>query len=187
MSDWTNDQRMDENDRADIGEAMLSLWCVWGAQLAALVVLVVISHVLGPQMRERTRMGDDSFLGMLQIVIGIVSAFSLVIAWYLRKSLLGGKFRLFQNICAQMAAARKMAAYIVKYRAAVLIAMAIPPSVGIYGFILSMFGAANTVFYGFIIVSALALIWQRPRREELIALGQTEVTEVRYQKTEPEA
>jgi len=174
MSDWTNEQMMDEKDRTDIDKAMLSLWCMWGAQMATLVALVVIVHLLGPWIREQIGMGEDFPLGILQILFGIVSVFSLAIAWYLRKSYLGGKFRQFQDTCVQLAAARNKPAYIVKYRAGVFVAMAIPSSLGIYGFILSLFGAANTVFYGFIIVSALAVIWQRPRRSELIALGQTE-------------
>jgi len=169
-----NEQTMDEKDRASIDKAMVWLWLVWGSQLAMLLALVVIAHLLGPRIREQIDIGESFPLGILEILFGIVSAFSLVITWYLRKSCLGGKFRRSLNICVQLAAARKKPAYIVKYQAVIFVTMAIPPSVGIYGFILSLFGAANTVFYSYIIVSALAVIWQRPKKSELITLMQKE-------------
>ncbi|MBL7152150.1 MAG: hypothetical protein ISS79_00410 [Phycisphaerae bacterium] len=187
MSDWANEQVMDEKDRADIDKAMMWLWLVWAAQMAMLVVLVVIAHLFGPQIREQIGTGEDFPLGILQIMFGIVSVVSLGIAYYLRKSCLGGKFRQCQNICAQLAAARNKPAYIVKYQAAIFVAMAIPPSVGIYGFILSLFGATYAVFYAFIIVSAIGVVCLRPKKTELIALCQSEKADAAEQKTKPEA
>jgi hypothetical protein len=172
MNDWAEEQVLDEKERADIVKAMVWLWLMWGVLLAMQVMFVVMAHVLRSRIEVQ---GETSkALGLPQLVLGVVSAVSLGIAWYLRRSYVRRRFGLLLNAFGQLAAVFKMPAHVVKCQAAICITMAIPSSVVIYGFVLYILGATSTVFYGFVVVSVLAVIWLRPKRSELIPMCRRE-------------
>jgi hypothetical protein len=58
-----------------------------------------------------------------------------------------------------------------KYTVAMLVSLALSESIGIFGFLLFLFGDNFQVLYTFIAVSALAMFFYRPKREELETLA----------------
>ena len=58
-----------------------------------------------------------------------------------------------------------------QYTAVVVISLALVESIGIYGFVLFGLGGGLKTLYTFIGISALAMIFYRPKREELEKLA----------------
>ena len=61
--------------------------------------------------------------------------------------------------------------FIAKYATAVIVSLALSESIGIYGFVLFLLGGGFKTLYIFIAVSALAMVFYRPKREEMEKLA----------------
>ena len=61
--------------------------------------------------------------------------------------------------------------FVGQYIPAVITTLALAESIGIYGLLLFLLGGDFKTLYTFIIVSALAMIFYRPKREELERLA----------------
>ena len=57
------------------------------------------------------------------------------------------------------------------YAAVVIISLALSESIGIYGLVLFLLGGGFKTLYTFIAVSALAMVFYRPKREEMEKLA----------------
>jgi hypothetical protein len=65
------------------------------------------------------------------------------------------------------------APFVGKYTTFVIVSLALSESIGIYGFVLFLLGDSFQTLYTFIAVSALAMIFYRPKRKELEKLAMT--------------
>ena len=61
--------------------------------------------------------------------------------------------------------------FLAKYITTVIVSLALSESIGIYGFVLFLLGYNFQTLYTFMIVSALAMVFYRPKREELERLA----------------
>ena len=168
MSDWIDMQVLEEKDRVDIEKEMRLLWFMWAGDMGVPVALVSVCYLMAEQIRENMHTREGFPLGVLEVVLAVVGLFLLALAYFLRKSLRRGKLNLYEKTSMQEAATRNKPGYLLKYRMNVLVPMMIPPSLGLFGFMLFMLGAGYEILYAFAIVSALGVFWQRPRKEELI-------------------
>ena len=182
MSDWTNDQILNEKDVGNIRKVMCLLRVAWVAQLVLLAAMVVIAHVIRPKMIESGKVGDKTVLTVVNISFVIVGAISLVIAYYLRRSRIRTGLRGFTTITMP-----NMPPYLAGYAEAVFAASSIAAAVGICGFVPFIMGAGPEILYGFAAVGAAAMIYMRPKKTELIALCQTKKADTAQQNTKPEA
>jgi len=64
---------------------------------------------------------------------------------------------------------------IAKYATAMVVSLALSESIGIYGFVLFLLGDNFRTLYIFVGISALAMLFYRPKREELetLAMGES--------------
>ena len=61
--------------------------------------------------------------------------------------------------------------YIAQYATAVIVSLALSESIGIYGFVLFLLGGGFKTLYTFIGISAVAMVFYRPKREEMEKLA----------------
>lgn len=61
--------------------------------------------------------------------------------------------------------------FLAKYTTAVIVSLVLSESIGIYGFVLFLLGDDFRTLYIFIGISALAMFFYRPKREELETLA----------------
>jgi len=176
-----------EKEKADVDSEMRFLWSMLAVEMGMLGALAVICHLVGLFTRDSARPAATRTLDVMQIIFVVAGLLSLALAHWLRRAYLGGRFKQHDDTCAQVAVLRNVEPYIAKYRSGVFHPMLIPGTLGIYGLVLFILGGGYATFYAFIIVSALAVIWQRPKKSELIALGQGQKPDAAEQKTEPEA
>ena len=136
MNDWTDEQMLDEKDAGKIRKVMCLLRVAWVAQLVLLAAMVVIAHVVRPKMIESGKVGDQTFLTVLNISIVIVGAISLAIAYYLRRYRIRTGLLGFTTITMP-----NIPPYLAGYAEAVFAASSIAAAVGICGFVPFIMGA----------------------------------------------
>lgn len=126
--------------------------------LASVAVYVVIAYLVAP-----TAAGDPldpELLRTLAIVLGVVSAATLITAEVLFRARLRGA-----------RAATAVSERLAGYRVAMIIAFALRESVAIYGLVLSFLSNDPVWAIGFAAVAALAMVAGWPRRSTLEALA----------------
>jgi F0F1-type ATP synthase membrane subunit c/vacuolar-type H+-ATPase subunit K len=151
----------------EVKKGLMTLNIIWFAILMSLVIYLVV----GLQVKEnmQTSMDAATFTTFKSILYGI-AAITLVIARFVRKFVLsekGGKF--FVKSRSRQTTQNPVLA---KYTAAMIISLALTESVGIYGLVLFFIGKNALDLYLLIAVSAIAMLFYRPNKEEIIALSQ---------------
>lgn len=145
----------------EIDKGLLNLKIIWFAMLISLVIYLVLGLYaginFGPSMKE------DAF-GILRTLLYIVTFITLIATRYIRKLVLSMKgpyqrsSQTFEYPTLQ------------RYRTAMVIALAMSESIGIYGLVLFFLGKNPIDLYLLILISAGAIFMNRPRREEVIHL-----------------
>ena len=167
---------LDPEERQQLQRGMFVTKVIWGAFFSALAIYLVVCHLAGS---ESIDMGFDSYtLWIIKATLGVITCVSLVIAYFLRKSIL--KIRpagLASSFIEQTLTSGtqpfpfKRHEAVTKYMRATIISTAHSESVGIYGLILFLLSGEFITLYAFIGVSALAFYYFRPRLEELEQLA----------------
>ncbi|MBN2136713.1 MAG: hypothetical protein JW720_02795 [Sedimentisphaerales bacterium] len=165
MIQFADDPVAEDQEATNIDNEMRSLWLIWAVEMAIVVCLSLVLYMIGFKVAETKA---NPILPAMQIILGIISVFSLVFAYRLRKAYLTGRFKQHNDIAAQVAALRKVAPYITKYRSGIFYPMLTPVAVAIYGLILFVLGAGPVIVYAFLAASVIGLIQQRPNREEMM-------------------
>ena len=144
-------------DTEVLAKGLMQARVVWAAMLVSLAVYVFVGHVVVQGPRPRNPEGLELFRNIL----ALVSAGSLIMAGVIRRALLGR--RRPEPLPARAAVTR--------YLSATVATLALCESVGIYGLVLLFLSGDWTSLYFFTGASALAMIWFRPRGEELEELA----------------
>lgn len=138
---------------------------LWGAILASLGVYLVVCIV----MEKKLLINISPNLPMETIKIALfgVSFITLFVVNYLRKFLLrsGNSF----GNSSQPSSPQHPA--VGKYTVIVIITSALLESIGIYGVVLFFMAKDTLSLYQLVIMSALAMIYFRPRKDELLNLA----------------
>ena len=143
---------------------------IWVAMLVSLAFYLFV----GIYMQDKTSIGKDfptDALRNVRITLYIVSVITLILIKYIRKSILtqkwGGKFIKSH----QPAVGYNQYPAIAKYHAANIVSIAMSGSIGIYGIILCLLGKNLIDLFLLIFVSAVAMLYFRPQKTELISLA----------------
>lgn len=159
-------------ERQQFKRKMLGLKIFWGFSLIALVLYVYTAHQIGDEMADTSY--SDTTLLIMKITLAILSVWGLVVAYLMRKFMLatsskGPKSKFIKRIFspkARLFTSGSQAA--AKYSAVVILSsIALAESVGIYGLVLFIKSGEFVTLYAFIGVSALGLLYFRPKFEEL--------------------
>ena len=153
-----------------INKGMLTLWVIWAAMLVSLFIYVVVCHQLGEEMRGGFVESGFPFTLFRNILYGVV-AVELIMVYYLRKFMLKGRPSAAKADNPGRLSTLNKLPFVGQYTAIVIISLAIADSIGIYGLVLFLLGGDFKVLYTFIVISALTMVFFRPKREELKQLA----------------
>jgi len=152
-----------------IDKGVRTLWVIWAAMLGSLLIYIFISHQLGEGFKGTG--ASNVPLGLLRNIFFGVAAADLIVSYYLRRFTLKGRTRAAGVTAARGLFAQKQPAFVSQYSAAVIVTLALSESIGIYGLVLFLLGGGFKTLYIFIAVSALAMVFYRPKREEMEKLA----------------
>jgi len=145
-----------------IEKGMQTLWFIWAAMLGSLLIYVFLCYQLSETIRSSA--GSDSFIELFRNILFGVGAVTFFIAFFLRRTML--------SVRAGLPKSKLNAApFVPKYATAVIVSLALSEGIGIYGFVLFLLGDSFQTLYTFIAVSALAMVFYRPKRVELERLA----------------
>jgi hypothetical protein len=138
---------------------------IWGAILASLGVYLIVCLNIGTALQ--VNIAPDFPLTTLKYALFGVACVTLVVVFILRKFLLNpdrSGLNSTHTTSAQHPA-------ITKYTQAVVITSALLESIGIYGVVLFLLAKDTRSLYQLLIISAAAMVYFRPRKEELLKLA----------------
>jgi len=157
-----------ERDALDKG--MQKLWVIWAAMFSSLLIYILVCHQLGEEMRGDFVESGFPFTLFKNILYGMV-AVELIMIYYLRKFMLKGRPSAEKADNPGRLSTLNQPPFVGQYTAIIIISLAIADSIGIYGLVLFLLGGDFKVLYTFIVISALTMVFFRPKREELKQLA----------------
>ena len=138
---------------------------IWWAIFGSLFIYFIVCHAIGDQLQN---VGNTNVpVDMIKYALWGVSIVTLVSAHYIRKFLLSTGSTGFSS--SQTASLQHPAAG--KYTVVIIITLALLESIGIYGVVLFLIAKDTASLYQLLIVSGIAMIYYRPRKEELFELA----------------
>lgn len=152
-----------------IDKGMLSLRVIWGAMLGSLLIYVVMCHL--PGLGFKSTAGSDLPLGLLRNIFFVLGAGALITAYYIRRVILSARTDRRKPKLTERMVRSNTPPFVATYSTVVTVSLACSESIGIYGLVLFLLGDTFQTLYMFMIVSALAMVFYRPKREELVKLA----------------
>jgi hypothetical protein len=160
---------LEAQEKEAINKGMLTLWVIWAAMLGSLFIYIVVCHILGEGFGGVE--GSDLPIGLLRKILAGMGVVVVLLAYFKRRSMLSDQRGIPQPKPVERMAGWNTIPFVAKYVAVVIVALALSESIGIYGFVLFLLGDSFRTLYTFIAVSALAMVFYRPKREELERLA----------------
>ena len=159
-----------DDERVVLEKQMWVLRVLWFGFLSSHIVFVFLREILGDKIRKDVNVGENFPLVAFTVVLVVVSLVSLAVSYFIRSALLSGKFKGLQGQAEKAALSSKMPVYVVKYMHLISITMAIASSPSVFAFVLFLFGAEAIVFYALIGSSFLAVLYYRPKIDEMLKM-----------------
>jgi F0F1-type ATP synthase membrane subunit c/vacuolar-type H+-ATPase subunit K len=143
-------------------------WIIWAALFASLGLYVIMAQFVGEDVRQDMELGIQ--IRTLETALLIVSVVSVLAIRILRRLMLqaGGIGGQSQSGLAEVPLHRKA---IQRYNTAMIVALALAESVGIYGLVLYFMGSDMQTMYIFMAFSAVVMYIYRPKYEEIERLA----------------
>lgn len=145
----------------EIDRLLMVLKIVWLALLGSLALYLAVGRFVGPEFASPVSKETFAIIRAALLALGFVT---LVAAKYVRGLILGPGGR--------AAGPDRQASLPQRYSSAVIASLAMSESIGIYGLFLFLLGKNEMDLYLLVGISAAAMYYFRPRREELINLLQ---------------
>ena len=160
---------IDRDLASQAGRGIKNLNFIWYTMLGFLAVYFLAGMFLKGSLRHSPR--DPAFLSTLRWTLYFVSAGTFFLACLFKRMLMGSK-RVLKGWT--QVTERQQHPAVARYTTAVVISLALAESIGIYGLILYFFKGDVADLVSLIVLSAVAMILCRPRREELLGLMKRE-------------
>ncbi len=156
-----------QEEKDQLAPKMIIMWIIWGAMFISLFIYIAVCHMVAQTFKPT--LSEDFPLTLFTNILIVVGCSELVLAFFLKKFLLkvmsGKKGQNTEGLSGYMVFG--------KYMVVLLITLAISESVGIYGMVLFFMTLQFQLLYPFMIVAAIAMLFFRPKMDELIALHGT--------------
>ncbi len=152
---------------------LLSLWIIWAAIFVSLLLYVLICHLWGDGIR---RNAIPNFpLDLMRNVLYGVAIVTLILTHFLKKLMLAQRSGGSGPTSLRPQLGSNQSSLISKYAVSMIVSLALSESIGLYGFVLFLLGENFRTLYIFVGISAIALFFYRPKREEIetLALGES--------------
>lgn len=160
---------LEAQEKEAINKGMLTLWVIWGAMLGSLFIYVVVCHVLGEGFGRIE--GSDLSIGLLRKILAGMGVVVVLVAYFMRRFILSGQRVIPQSKPDERTVGWNTTPFVAQYMAVVIVSIALSEGIGIFGFVLFILGDSFQTLYTFIVVSALAMFFFRPKSEELDKLA----------------
>ncbi len=148
---------------------LLVLWIIWASMFGFLFFYVFFCHQWGDQIR---RTASPNFpLDLMRNILYGIAIFTVFLIHILRKSMIIARSGGSGPMSLKSSLLSNKPSFLAQYRKAMVVSLALSESIGIYGFVLFLLGDGFRTLYIFIGISALAMFFYRPKREELEALA----------------
>jgi hypothetical protein len=155
-----------ETEKEAVEKGIKTLWLIWAVGMLGLFAYLSIIYTLG---EEITPTGKDLPLELLGNIFYGVSVIVLYLGHFIRTRITKDtsfSAQLFKNK-TQL----NQPLFLAKYNMAVVVSWAMAESVAIFGLVLFFIGADYQTFYILLAISALAMVFFRPKRAELEELA----------------
>ena len=145
----------------ELGRELLKMKVIWFGMLGSLVIYLIIGLQIGANIQAPM---DKSTFGVIKTALYLFTFAIIAITRYIRRFVLSGKGQYgqvpqnFQPLTLQ------------KYTTAIIAAWALLECIGIFGLVLFLLGKNPTDLYLLLMISAIAMLWYRPKKDELISL-----------------
>ncbi len=156
---------LEKSDAGQLDKAWLMIKIIWGALIGSLAVYLPVCKFMEDRL---TPLSPGLPIETMRVIFFGIAMVTVAGTSYIRKALLkvseGGTAFLFARRHQQHPAAAK-------YLTAIVVAMALSESIGIYGMVLFFLSKDAPTLYLFILISAIAMFYYRPRKEELMQVA----------------
>ena len=113
---------------------------------------------------------DGSFpLVLVRAIVILCAVLALVVSSLLRRVLLRSPPKGVALLAGPTSTASTSLPYGALYRSRVMVPTVMAAAPGLFGFVLFVLGDSLAVFTAFAVAALLGLLWQRPRKDELVA------------------
>ena len=154
-----------ETDKERIEKSFLILRIIWAAMLGTLLIYLFICYQFGDQIRQPS--GSQFPLATLRNILYGVAAVTLLISHFLRRFMLTGRPGSSRPTPRTSSSQSDISPILGKYAVALIVSLALSESIAIYGLVLFFLGDDYQTLYFFVGISAIAMFFYRPKKEEL--------------------
>lgn len=145
----------------DVDRLLAVLKIIWLALLGSLAVYVVVGRLVAPGLKSPL---SAETLPVMRTALYGLGFVTLMAAAYVRRLMLAARGPAAASIQARPLSMPQ------KYSSAVIASLAMSESVGIYGLVLFLLGQNARDLYLLVGISAAAMFYFRPGKEELLSL-----------------
>ena len=138
---------------------------IWFGMLGSLALYLIIGLQAAASIQVSM---DKSIFNVVKTVIYLFTLIIIVITRYIKRYILSGKSQQGQSIQSFQSLTLQ------KYTTVMIISWALLEAIGIFGLVLFFLGKNRMDLYLLIIISAVAMLWYRPKKDELISLARND-------------
>lgn len=150
----------------ELDKGLMTMNVIWFAMLFSLAVYLLVAMQIGDTIEVAL---EPQILDILRTVFYLLAIIILFATRPIRKLVLAGKAGATRQSTPALSHP-----VLQKYVTAMMIALALSESIGIFGFILFLVGKNALDLYLLLALSAAAIVAYRPKRDELLGLAQEE-------------
>lgn len=156
---------IDQKEMKQLDTGWRVILIIWGAILFSLFIYLVVCILIKDQLQ--ISINSDLPIETIKYALFGVSFITLFVVYYLRKFLL----RINNSTVNSSQSQSPQNPAVGKYTVAVIVTSALLESIGIYGVVLFLMTKDTSSLYQLLIISAAAMIYFRPRKDELLNLS----------------
>ena len=156
-------------------KGMLVTRIIWAAIFGSVFIYVLVCHVVASG-GFRSEISRGIPLDLIRNILFGVSIMVLFLAYFIRRHIVSVKQGDSMNMPSSPASPLDLAQFLPKYTVAMLISCVLSEAVGIFGLVLFLLGDSFQNLYLFTGVSAIALFYFRPKKEEIEKMAKAGLT-----------
>jgi len=167
---------LDPEIKAELNKGLIMVQIIWGAIFISLGIYIFICHAIGTVEIDETGIQDN--LGLLKALFVCGAIAFAIVAHIIRRVVLAKNFKSSPRFLppdmteSRQATSQNLHPAAAKYMSAVIISIALSEAGGILGLVYFFLSGDFQTLYILVAISALAMIYYRPKRDELERLAE---------------
>jgi len=160
---------MEMPGREENEKGLLILRIIWTGMLGFLFFYLILGHQLADEIGRSA--SATLPLDLVRNTLYGIAILTLLLIHFLRRRMTAGRSDDSGPTSSSTSSISNQSSVLAKYMSATIVSLALSESIGIYGLALIFLGDNTQALHIFIGISALAIIFYRPRRGKLEALS----------------